>query len=279
MLYLPVGLIGLSGADVGVEVGVEEGGDPLLIYPLLPPGLRIAAIIKDPETEEEQLRLEWQEPQLGKSLNDEEALAGYRLYGKKVDVEKPIVIAELLFSDARWGLETPTGWYLPSSDKIFPLKDNAAMAKLPAELGRGFVQFGLASIEGILADASGPAVSEISWLGLQQGKILGKVLSPKVPTIRDDSKGPVPGLKNQHVRCSFVSAGSQEEKWVVTDDKGEFALDVPLNVPVTCQHANNKGTVNCTEQVPSQNLLLGGVIIKEVSTAGDPEHYIPPPPQ
>lgn len=272
---LPLAVVGLSG----IEDPNLDDQDALLVYPLLPPALRSAGMVIDPETEEPHFRIEWDNPSLGQGIKVNEALAGYRVFGRKVGVDKALVVADLLFTDAHWESEVPKGWHLPGSVKAFALDEGAASAVLPANLGVGYVQFGLASMEGILTAAGDAALSSTAWLAAQQGRVLGKIISARMTDLRNRPEAEDLTISRQQVRCTFTHAGTLEEKWLTSDRNGEFAFDVPLNVPVMCQHANKKATVICSETAPTQSLTLGGSPTPGVSTNDEGiEREIPRPP-
>lgn len=130
-----------------------------------------------------------------------------------------------------------------------------------------------------IARQGGAALSSTAWLAAQQGRVLGKIISARMTDLRNRPEVEDLTISRQQVRCTFTHAGTLEEKWLTSDRNGEFALDVPLNVPVMCQHANNKATVICSETAPTQSLTLGGSPTPGVSTNDEGiEREIPRPP-
>jgi hypothetical protein len=278
--YLPVAIIGLGGIET-YDIGSAEP-DPLLSYRLLPPRFQSAAVITDPDSEEPRLEIRWQDPELGAALRPADCLLGYRLYGQKVGAREPTVVADLVFPEDRWGSDLPKGWNASNAEPRFMLEEDEPSVRLPPEIGRGFERLGLASLDGVMTEGGSTLRSAIAWLQARRGAIQGKVLDPRRTgsgPFTDAAAGSIPGLKDQFVLCQYSEGGVPVDKRLTTDEKGEFHLEVPLDVPITCRHAAEVRTVSCTAKASTQTVIFGGPKIQEVSTSDDPERYIPPPPQ
>ncbi len=278
--YLPVAIIGLGGIET-YDIGSAEP-DPLLSYRLLPPRFQSAAVINDPDSEAPRLEIRWQDPDLGAGLRPADCLLGYRLYGQKVGAREPTVVADLVFPEDRWGSDPPKGWNTSNAEPRFELEEGRSSIRLPPEIGQGFERLGLASLDGVMTEGGSATKSAIAWLQAQRGAIQGKVLDPRRTgsgPFTDAAAESIPGLKGQFVLCQYSEGGVPADKRLTTDDRGEFRLEVPLDVPITCRHAAEIRTVSCTSKASTQTVVFGGPKIQEVSTSGDPGRTIPPPPQ
>jgi hypothetical protein len=280
-LTLPVALLGLEPS--------AEDNSPLLAYRLSPP--RVLAVEPAGDTASEGaagLRIRWQAPALGKSLQAATALAGYQVLGRRPGDTQPRVLAELRYEDFR---DLPEDAWAErpaiadgATEIVVPV--DATEAVLPAALLAAYPEVGLRSIDGAMKDkANRPLTSETSWLVGQTGQVVVSVNRTYdelgQPTGPFAGSEPVPDAE---VTWSWTLAGRPTSGSGRTDARGQLTISgVPLDVDVRLAARGERKVVRCTPRNPVVPLTFGwdGQPISDspgVSTNDDIKRTTPPPP-
>jgi len=198
----------------------------------------------------------WYSPGLGDGIAPEDVYAGYRIFVQRKD-QDPAMLPDLLLDAGE-------------TDGTVPA----------ASLG-AYERIGLAAEDASLKDAEGkPLLSPIAWLVPREGEVTGTVMKPNPASRGPFSDAPmaVPAGEGISVVCEYWHQGVHGRQEAITDAGGRFYCGkVPLDVPVELRCDAEKQTVTCTAANPRQDVTLGGVRIREVSTA-DPDAPPPPPP-
>jgi len=281
-LTLPVALLGLRPS--------ASESSPLLAYRLSPPaGLTIEPAHGAASEGAEGLRIRWQPPTLGTSLQVATALAGYQVLGRRHGETQARILAELRYEDFRdlpeeaWD-ERPA---IAIGATEVVIAADATGAVLPAALLAAYPEIGLRSVDGAMRDkADVPLTSETSWLAGPAGQIAVSVNLTYDELGRPN--GPTAGSKpmpDAEVTWSWTVEGRRTSESGRADSRGRLTISgVPFDVDVTLSARGERRVVRCVPRSPVVRVTFGwdGQPISDVpggvSTVDDVERTTPPPP-
>lgn len=134
--------------------------NPILIYRLSPPTNVKAEHLAAANGTDAKTRFTWTLPELGGSMSPRDAIASYRLYGRKSG-GAAVLLAEIVLDGAH-----ESAWYAAPASAI-KMDPNARQIALPISRTKvlGFDEFAMSSIDGLMKRDGKPLESPVGWSG------------------------------------------------------------------------------------------------------------------